>query len=40
MPYSDVEFVLADPDGHVIVLSEQLPSNADVPAVTEDDPAI
>jgi len=35
MPYRDVEFTVADPDGHVIVLSEQLPDDADVPSATE-----
>jgi uncharacterized glyoxalase superfamily protein PhnB len=39
MPYGDVEFAVSDPDGHVIVLSEQLSSDADVPAVGEDDPS-
>jgi catechol 2,3-dioxygenase-like lactoylglutathione lyase family enzyme len=35
MPYGDVEFAIADPDGNVIVLSEQLPSDVDVPFVQE-----
>ncbi len=35
MPYCDVEFSVADPDGHEIVLSEQLADGADVPAVEE-----
>jgi catechol 2,3-dioxygenase-like lactoylglutathione lyase family enzyme len=35
MPYSDVEFAVADPDGHVIVLSEQLPSDVEVPLARE-----
>jgi hypothetical protein len=35
MPYGDVELAVVDPDGHVIVVSEQLPPNADVPFVRE-----
>lgn len=35
MPYCDVEFAVSDPDGHEIVLSEQLPDSAAVPAVKE-----
>lgn len=35
MPYRDVEFSVEDPDGYVIVLSEQLPDNADVPSAIE-----
>ena len=36
MPYCDVEFTVADPNGHEIVLSEQLPDDAAVPSVRED----
>jgi catechol 2,3-dioxygenase-like lactoylglutathione lyase family enzyme len=36
MPYCDVEFTVADPDGHELVLSEQLPDNAAVQSVRED----
>jgi catechol 2,3-dioxygenase-like lactoylglutathione lyase family enzyme len=35
MPYRDVEFSVEDPDGHVIVLSEQLPDDVSVPLATE-----
>jgi hypothetical protein len=35
MPYGDVELAVVDPDGHVIVVSEQLPPNADVPVARE-----
>ena len=35
MPYSDVEFAVVDPDGHVIVLSEQLPNDVEVPRAQE-----
>ncbi len=35
MPYRDVEFSVSDPDGHEIVLSEQLPDGVDVPTVEE-----
>ena len=35
MPYREVEFSVEDPDGHVIVLGEQLPDDADVPSATE-----
>lgn len=36
MPYRDVEFSVADPDGYEIVLSEQLPDDAAVRSVQED----
>jgi len=35
MPYRDVEFSVEDQDGHVIVSSEQLPDDVDVPSATE-----
>ena len=35
MPYRDVEFSVEDPDGHVIVLSEQLPDDVNVPLAIE-----
>lgn len=35
MPYGDVEFAVADPDGHEIVLSELLPEREAVPAPKE-----
>ena len=36
MPYRDVEFSVADPDGHEIVLGEQLPDDAEVRSVRAD----
>ena len=35
MPYCDVEFSIADPDGHELVFSEQLPDGAPVRSVQE-----
>jgi hypothetical protein len=35
MPYGDVELAVVDPDGHVIVVSEQLPADVDVPVARE-----
>lgn len=35
MPYCDVEFAVTDPDGHEIVLSEQLPDSVSVPSADE-----
>lgn len=35
MPYGEVEFSVADPDGYEIVLSEQLDDDAAVPSVAE-----
>ena len=35
MPYREVEFSVEDPDGHVIVLGEQLPDDVIVPSATE-----
>lgn len=36
MPYGDVEFEVADPDGHRVCISELLPPGADVPEARED----
>ena len=35
MPYREVEFAIEDPDGHVIVVGEQLPDDVDVPLAIE-----
>ena len=35
MPYREVEFSVQDPDGHVIVVGEQLPDDVKVPSATE-----
>jgi catechol 2,3-dioxygenase-like lactoylglutathione lyase family enzyme len=35
MPYREVEFMVEDPDGHVIVLGEQLPDDVEVPSAIE-----
>ena len=35
MPYREVEFSVEDPDGHVIVLGEQLADDVYVPSATE-----
>jgi catechol 2,3-dioxygenase-like lactoylglutathione lyase family enzyme len=35
MPYREVEFMVQDPDGHIIVLGEQLPDDVDVPSAIE-----
>ena len=35
MPYREVEFSVEDPDGHVIVLGEQLADDVNVPSATE-----
>jgi uncharacterized glyoxalase superfamily protein PhnB len=39
MPYGDVEFAVTDPDGHVIVVSELLPDDVDVPRAREREAA-
>ena len=35
MPYREVEFSVEDPDGHVIVLGEQLADYVNLPSATE-----